>query len=136
MGAVNEVHGQVVDGRAIQVKFSDEKKRRKEEIEPLTLYVGRLSNDTDERELFNVFGPYGTITDATVTLDRDTKLSKGYAFVTFEDKEDAYDAMDALQGVKLDGNRIRIGLSSQNLPGKGECAFFESRRGRKLDPPL
>ncbi|GCB64902.1 hypothetical protein scyTo_0013399 [Scyliorhinus torazame] len=65
------------------------------------LFVGGLSFDTDEQALEEVFTKYGDIVDARVMKDKCTITSHG--FVTFENMENARDAMKALNGQSLDG---------------------------------
>ncbi|PIO27838.1 hypothetical protein AB205_0141620 [Aquarana catesbeiana] len=62
------------------------------------LFVGGLSFDTDEQCLETVFSKYGQIQEVVVVKDRETKRSRGFGFVTFENCEDAKDAMAGMNG--------------------------------------
>ncbi|MCA9714224.1 MAG: RNA-binding protein, partial [Myxococcales bacterium] len=44
------------------------------------LFVGRLSWDTTESELRQLFETCGEVVDAVVVLDRDTGRSRGFGF--------------------------------------------------------
>ncbi|KAG9350618.1 hypothetical protein JZ751_024507 [Albula glossodonta] len=62
------------------------------------LFVGGLSFDTNEESLEEAFSKYGSITKVDVIRDRETNKSRGFGFVTFENPEDAKDAMTAMNG--------------------------------------
>ncbi|XP_059015203.1 cold-inducible RNA-binding protein isoform X2 [Mustela lutreola] len=62
------------------------------------LFVGGLSFDTNEQSLEQVFSKYGQISEVVVVKDRETQRSRGFGFVTFENIDDAKDAMMAMNG--------------------------------------
>uniref|UniRef100_A0A8C6K572 RRM domain-containing protein n=1 Tax=Melopsittacus undulatus TaxID=13146 RepID=A0A8C6K572_MELUD len=81
------------------------------------LFVGGLSFDTNEQSLEQVFSKYGQISEVVVVKDRETQRSRGFGFVTFENIDDAKDAMMAMNGKSVDGRQIRVdqaGKSSEN----------------------
>mmetsp|Transcript_28246 Transcript_28246/g.43505 ORF Transcript_28246/g.43505 Transcript_28246/m.43505 type:complete len:160 (-) Transcript_28246:253-732(-) len=69
------------------------------------IFVANLSRDVDEVDLKDVFKRYGRIEDINIK----EKNSK-FAFVLFEDKEDAKDALRE-DGRNLNGKRIRVEIS-------------------------
>jgi len=72
------------------------------------LHVGNLSYDTDVPEVERKFERFGKLLDVYIPMDNYHGKSKGFAFVTFEDADDAYDAMRDLDGIELDGRRISV----------------------------
>ena len=56
------------------------------------IFIGGLKDDVEDEDLRDYFGKYGTITDAAVVLDRDTKKKRGFGFVEFDD----YDPVDKI----------------------------------------
>ncbi|KAK8556358.1 hypothetical protein V6N13_064395 [Hibiscus sabdariffa] len=66
------------------------------------LWVGDLSGETVESDLMELFNKFGALDSVT------TYTSRSYAFVHFKRVEDAMAAKEALQGVALHGNRIKI----------------------------
>ena len=72
------------------------------------LYVGNLAYRTDERELEYHFQAFGKIIDIFVPADRHSGKSKGFAFVTFQDDRYARKAMREMDGVEIDGRKIRV----------------------------
>jgi RNA recognition motif-containing protein len=49
------------------------------------LFVGGLPSNVTEEEFREFFEQYGTVVDSVVMFDRDTRRSRGFGFVTFED---------------------------------------------------
>ncbi|KAG8594530.1 hypothetical protein GDO81_001236 [Engystomops pustulosus] len=101
------------------------------------LFIGGLSFDTDEQNLEQVFSKYGTVCEVVVVKDRETQRSRGFGFVTFENPEDAKDAMQAMNGKSVDGRQIRVdqaGKSSGDRRGgyrggSGGRGFYRGGRG-------
>lgn len=56
------------------------------------LGVFGLSQRTHERKIETLFGKYGKLEKVALVIDRKTAVSRGFAFITFEDLEDAKDA--------------------------------------------
>ncbi|MGH0190271.1 UNVERIFIED_CONTAM: hypothetical protein FKN15_043821 [Acipenser sinensis] len=83
------------------------------------LFVGGLSFDTNEQGLEDVFAKYGQISEVVVIKDRDTQRSRGFGFVTFENPDDAKDAMMAMNGKSVDGRQIRVDQAGKSGGGGG-----------------
>lgn len=49
------------------------------------LFVGGLSSEVTNQYFKSFFAEYGSILDSIVMIDRETKCSRGFGFVTFED---------------------------------------------------
>ncbi|XP_073453099.1 cold-inducible RNA-binding protein B-like isoform X3 [Aquarana catesbeiana] len=104
------------------------------------LFVGGLSFDTNEKSLETVFCKYGQISNVVVVKDRETQRSRGFGFVTFENPDDAKDAMQAMNGMSVDGRQIRVdqaGKSPSDRRGGyrggssgGGRGFFRGGSGR------
>ena len=75
------------------------------------LGVFGLSLYTSERELETEFKRYGPLEKIQVVLDGHTGRSRGFAFVYFENIEDATEARNAMTGTELDGRKIRVDFS-------------------------
>ena len=72
------------------------------------LYVGNLSYDTDEASLKNFFGQAGSVSEASIIMNRATGRSKGFGFVEMATEEEAQKAIDTLNGQELDGRNIVV----------------------------
>ena len=70
------------------------------------LYVGNLSFDTTEADLNAEFSKHGTVTRASIVMDRDTGRSRGFAFV--EMSNGAEQAIASLNGTELQGRALTV----------------------------
>lgn len=80
---------------------------------PCRLFVGGLSWDTTEEGLRQAFGKFGTVTDAFIVKDRDTGRSRGFGFVTLDNRKDAAKAIEALHDTELDGRTIAVNVATE-----------------------
>jgi len=64
-----------------------------------TLRVTNLSESTTEADLQELFQPFGRISRVYLAKDKETMQSRGFAFVSFVNKDDAARAMEELQGI-------------------------------------
>jgi translation initiation factor 3 subunit G len=63
-----------------------------------TLRVTNLSENTTEADLQELFQRFGRISRVYLAKDKETLQSRGFAFVSFVNKDDAAKAMEELQG--------------------------------------
>uniref|UniRef100_A0A8D3E3P6 Transformer-2 protein homolog beta n=1 Tax=Scophthalmus maximus TaxID=52904 RepID=A0A8D3E3P6_SCOMX len=75
------------------------------------LGVFGLSLYTTERDLREVFSKYGPLSDVNIVYDQQSRRSRGFAFVYFENSEDSKEAKERANGMELDGRRIRVDFS-------------------------
>ncbi|KAM3917075.1 transformer-2 protein homolog beta isoform X2 [Dendropsophus ebraccatus] len=80
------------------------------------LGVFGLSLYTTERDLREVFSKYGPIADVSIVYDQQSRRSRGFSFVYFENVEDAKEAKERANGMELDGRRIRVDFSITKRP--------------------
>ncbi len=70
------------------------------------LYVGNLSFDTTSEDLVGLFGQYGTVTSASIVMDRETGRSRGFAFVEMSDGAD--EAVRKLNLTNFQGRGLNV----------------------------
>uniref|UniRef100_A0A671YQJ7 Transformer-2 protein homolog beta n=1 Tax=Sparus aurata TaxID=8175 RepID=A0A671YQJ7_SPAAU len=75
------------------------------------LGVFGLSLYTTERDLREVFSKYGPLSDVNIVYDQQSRRSRGFAFVYFENSADSKEAKERANGMELDGRRIRVDFS-------------------------
>eukprot|EP01080_Neovahlkampfia_damariscottae_P009224 gene9224-1310_t len=73
-----------------------------------SLYVGDLQPDANEALLYEVFREIGPIVSIKVCRDVMTSKSLGYAYVNFQNAEDAASAIERLNFSEVKGKPIRI----------------------------
>jgi cold-inducible RNA-binding protein len=72
------------------------------------MYVGKLSYDTTESTLSELFAAVGEVVSVTLITDRDSGRSKGFAFVEMAEDADAQEAINQLDGREVDGRAIAV----------------------------
>jgi len=72
------------------------------------LYVGGLSYSTTQDSLRDGFSQAGTVTSATVIMDKMTGRSKGFGFIEMSTDEEAQAAITMFDGKDFEGRRIRV----------------------------
>jgi cold-inducible RNA-binding protein len=80
------------------------------------LFVGNLSFQTTEETLTAAFQESGTVVNATIITDRETQRPRGFGFVEMGSEEEAQAAMEAMDGVELDGRPIRVNEAEERRP--------------------
>ncbi|XP_056089861.1 cold inducible RNA binding protein a isoform X2 [Rhinichthys klamathensis goyatoka] len=93
------------------------------------LFIGGLSFDTTEQSLEDAFSKYGVITNVHVARNRETNKSRGFGFVTFENPDDAKDALEGMNGKSVDGRTIRVDEAGKGGGGGGGRSGGGSYRG-------
>jgi len=85
------------------------------------LYVGNLSFDVTENDLNDAFAAHGTVTEASLMMDRTTGRSRGFGFVTMSTDEEAQKAIAALNGTELKGRALTVNVARprEERPGGG-----------------
>jgi cold-inducible RNA-binding protein len=74
----------------------------------MKLYVGNLAFETTENDLQDLFEQHGTVNEVNLMMDRMTGKSRGFAFVTMNDAEQAKAAMSATNGKELNGRTLNV----------------------------
>ena len=72
------------------------------------VYVGNLPFSVGDKQLSDLFSPYGEISEAVVIKDKYSGRSKGFGFVTFEDKEAAAKAISEMNGKEVQGRELKV----------------------------
>jgi RNA recognition motif-containing protein len=72
------------------------------------LYVGNISFNTSHQDLIDLFSPSGTVTSANIIEDRETGRSRGFGFVEMSSREEAQNAITALNGKAVDGRDLKV----------------------------
>lgn len=78
------------------------------EVARRQLFVRSLAPDVTSEDLTEYFSESYPIKNALVVLDKQTRESKGYGFVTFADVEDAQRAKEELNNTQIKGKNIKV----------------------------
>eukprot|EP01114_Cavostelium_apophysatum_P004040 TRINITY_DN1417_c0_g1_i1.p1 TRINITY_DN1417_c0_g1~~TRINITY_DN1417_c0_g1_i1.p1 ORF type:complete len:601 (-),score=181.12 TRINITY_DN1417_c0_g1_i1:78-1880(-) len=113
--AVAVVNGKLLSGKKCFVgPFVPRKQRSQDEMNSkwTNIYVKYLDKSVDDQKLREMFEKYGAITSAVVMTD-DKGESKGFAFINFENNDEAQKAIDDLNGKELDGKTLFVGRAQK-----------------------
>lgn len=77
------------------------------------LYVGGLPYSATDEQLEQLFAAHGTVESAKVISDRFSGKSRGFGFVEFSSKEEADQAIEALNGSQFEGRTITVNEARQ-----------------------
>ena len=84
--------------------------RKPESIEVTTprLYVGNLSYDAGESDLFELFSGVGTVANVEIVTNKHTQRSKGFGFVQMNAISEAKRAVDELHDKEYMGRKLVV----------------------------
>jgi len=125
----------MLDGRPITVSYARKESRdgggggrsfgggRRSDGDPYKLYIGGLTEDTDEDILEKEASKYGRVEDVFLIKDKQSGRSKGFAFVKYESSDDAALAKEALDGKDFDGGSLIVQHARKSRQGGGRGDF-------------
>jgi len=74
----------------------------------MKLYTGNLSFETTENDIQDLFEKHGQVNEVALMTDRTTGQSRGFAFVTMNNADEANAAMAAVNGKELQGRTLTV----------------------------
>ena len=86
------------------------------------LYVGNLPFATTAQDLEALFGEVGTVSVVEIIFDKFTGRSRGFAFVTMANGEEAQKGVDKFHGHQLEGRALAVNIArprEERPPGGG-----------------
>lgn len=89
-----------------------------------TVYVSNLPFSLTNSDLHKLCTKYGKVVKVTIVKDKQTRRSKGVAFVLFLDRESAHNCARALNHKELFGRTVKASIAIDN----GRAAEFIRRR--------
>ncbi|KAL2930769.1 Multiple RNA-binding domain-containing protein 1 [Bienertia sinuspersici] len=107
-----------------------------EVLKSARLYVRNLPYAATEDELAELFSEYGNVSEVHVVIDKETKRSKGFAFVLYEAPEGAIRALEELDHSIFQGRLLHVmpaktkdlSNSQENFGNEGKSKTFKERR--------
>ncbi|GMR35064.1 hypothetical protein PMAYCL1PPCAC_05259 [Pristionchus mayeri] len=111
--AVASFNGLRLQNKTIKVSFA---RPSAEGIKGANLYVSGLPKSMTQRELVDMFRPFGQIITSRILSDNITGLSKGVGFVRFDKKGEAEIAIEKLNGATPPGCADQITVKFANNP--------------------
>ncbi|KAK4745140.1 hypothetical protein SAY87_011452 [Trapa incisa] len=90
-------------------------------------FIGGLAWSTSDRGLKDAFDKFGHLLEARVVVDKYSGRSRGFGFVTFDEKRAMEEAIEAMNGLELDGRNIIV---EKAQPNQGSGRDQDRDRGR------
>ncbi len=86
----------------------------------VNIFIANLDWSITSEDLRSTFSSFGTVTYAHVVFEPKTKRSKGYGYVEMENTDEAINAIQALNGLEVNGRPIDVKIASPkgNRPEK------------------
>eukprot|EP00536_Pseudo-nitzschia_multiseries_P016603 jgi/Psemu1/263734/estExt_Genewise1Plus.C_11620007 len=72
------------------------------------MYVGNISFQSTEDDLYEVFGEIGPVGEAILVKDNDTGRPRGFGFVTMRNEADGVKAVEEIDGLDLNGRTLSV----------------------------
>ncbi|XP_010505212.1 PREDICTED: polyadenylate-binding protein 7-like isoform X1 [Camelina sativa] len=111
--AIEKLNGTIVADKEIYVgKFMRKTERGKPEEKYTNLYMKNLDSNVSEVSLREKFSEFGKIVSLAIAKD-EKGLCKGYAFVNFENPEDARCAAETMNGTQYGSKKLYVGRAQK-----------------------
>ncbi|KAJ1972980.1 E3 ubiquitin-protein ligase pub1 [Dimargaris xerosporica] len=119
--ARDTLNGQAVRDQAMKINwaFNHAFEHRDDTQRQYHIFVGDLAPDVDDQSLMQAFMQFSSLSNANVVRDHDTGKSRGYGFVVFGDKADAYSVVHTMNGYRLGSRPIRVNWATHRAAGTG-----------------
>jgi len=99
------------------------------------LFVSNLDFEISNDQLREMFAELGGLVSAVIATDRETRRSKGFAFVEMESEEDAKRAIEQLNNKVVNGRPMKVVEDRGKGGGSGD-GEEGGRRPREQLPPI
>lgn len=82
----------------------------------MSIYIGNLSFDIEEKDLSEVFSEYGTVKRVHLPLDKESNRKRGFGFVEMVEDKDESKAIEALDGAEWMGRELKVNKAREREP--------------------
>ncbi|XP_062138679.1 protein sex-lethal isoform X2 [Drosophila sulfurigaster albostrigata] len=128
--AIKVLNGITVRNKRLKVSYA---RPGGESIKDTNLYVTNLPRTITDDQLDTIFGKYGSIVQKNILRDKLTGRPRGVAFVRYNKREEAQEAISALNNVIPEGGSQPLSVRLAEEHGKAKAAHFMSQMG--MGPP-
>ena len=88
----------------------------------VNIFIANLDWGITSEDLRTTFSSFGDVSYAHVVYEKQTKRSKGYGYVEMQHTDHAINAIEALNGMEVNGRKLDVKIASPkgNRPPKKE----------------
>lgn len=119
--AINTFNGYAVQNKRLKVSYA---RPSGDDIKETNLYVTNLPRAVTEQQLDTIFGKYGRIVQKHILRDKSSGTPRGVAFVRFDKREEAQEAISALNNVIPEGGTEPLSVKVAEEHGKQKAAYY------------
>ncbi|XP_014226907.1 sex-lethal homolog isoform X3 [Trichogramma pretiosum] len=119
--AINTLNGLQVQNKRLKVSFA---RPSGEEIKETNLYVTNLPRNITEKQVEEIFNRFGRIVQKNILKDKLTGLPRGVAFVRYDKREEAQEAINHLHGTIPEGGSEPLSVKIAEEHGKQKAAYY------------
>jgi len=94
----------------------------------LRLYIGGIPDSVNDGDLRPVFDAFGEIDYFDIHKDSSGR-SKGYGFIQYKNENDGRNALESLNGLKIAGKSIKVGVVDSSADGSQAGELEETENG-------
>ena len=98
----------------------------------MKLYVGNLPRASSEDAVKAAFEQFGQVASVKIILDRETRESRGFAFVDMPDNNEAQAAIDNMNGKDFEGRKLTVNEAREPERTGGRPGGFGGDRGPRM----
>ncbi|MEW6084066.1 MAG: ATP-binding protein [Chloroflexota bacterium] len=91
-----------------EIKRASDGITREVEYEEVRIYVTNIPYEIDEGDIYELFSEAGNVEDIYIAVNRETGHPRGFAFIGFENREQAEKAVAKFNGTFLGNRRIAV----------------------------
>jgi len=96
----------------------------------IKLYVGNMAYNTTEDDLRGLFSQAGTVNSVALIKDRTTGMSKGFAFIEMDTRENAQKAITMFNEYMINERQLAVSFAR---PREERGGFQPRNKKRKRD---
>ncbi|KAL9329126.1 hypothetical protein ACSQ67_004129 [Phaseolus vulgaris] len=119
--------------RVFPRNYSSKSSFKMSDSEEYRCFIGGLAWSTSDRKLKDTFEKFGKLVEAKVVVDKFSGRSRGFGFVTFDEKKAMEEAIDAMNGMDLDGRTITVDRAQPQQGSTRDDGDRYRERGRDRD---
>ena len=93
----------------------------------IKVFVGNVNFKATKDELSDFFCDCRAIREVAIILDRETRRSKGYAFIIFTDEGAARDAVSKMDGKDFQGRPLKVRVADNQDNNRSFKGFDDNR---------
>jgi RNA recognition motif-containing protein len=94
----------------------------------VTIYIGNLSFQATEEDLWEVFGEYGKVSRVSLPTDKETGKKRGFAFVEMEDESKEDEVIAELDGAEWLGRELKLNKAKPRESRESSDRSFSRNR--------